>query len=118
MSNDEGRSAMKLQRVAVPDFDLEKTLDCGQVFHWERSGRGFAGAIGADYGVFFAGSSSSRNLRLVSKRSGDDGGRGLLSRPAHHSPTAVGMSGDFHLFVDETSGAHSPDFAGATETIW
>ena len=27
------------------DFDLEKTLNCGQVFHWERSGEGFVGAI-------------------------------------------------------------------------
>ena len=26
------------------------------------------------------------------------------------------MSGHLHLFVDETGGAHSPDFAGATET--
>jgi N-glycosylase/DNA lyase len=30
----------------VSDFDLEKTLNCGQVFHWERSGAGFVGAIG------------------------------------------------------------------------
>ena len=28
------------------DFDLEKTLNCGQVFHWEKSGAGFMGAIG------------------------------------------------------------------------
>ena len=37
---------MELRRVAAPDFDLEKTLNCGQVFHWERSGEGFVGAIG------------------------------------------------------------------------
>ena len=37
---------MKLREVAAPDFDLEKTLDSGQVFHWEKCGRGFAGAIG------------------------------------------------------------------------
>jgi N-glycosylase/DNA lyase len=37
---------MKLRRVAAPDFDLEKTLNCGQVFHWERTGGGYAGAIG------------------------------------------------------------------------
>jgi len=37
---------MKLRRVAAPDFDLEKTLNCGQVFHWEKSRDGFVGAIG------------------------------------------------------------------------
>src|SRR2546423_6644384 len=37
---------MKLRRLAAPDFDLEKTLNCGQVFHWESSGEGFVGAIG------------------------------------------------------------------------
>ena len=31
--------------IAVRDFDLEKTLNCGQVFHWEKSREGFVGAI-------------------------------------------------------------------------
>jgi N-glycosylase/DNA lyase len=35
-----------MKRIAAPDFDLEKTLNCGQVFHWEKSGEGFVGAIG------------------------------------------------------------------------
>jgi N-glycosylase/DNA lyase len=33
-------------KIRVRDFDLEKTLNCGQVFHWEKSGEGFVGAIG------------------------------------------------------------------------
>lgn len=33
-------------KIQVQDFDLEKTLNCGQVFHWEKSGEGFVGAIG------------------------------------------------------------------------
>ena len=37
---------MTLGRIAAPEFDLEKTLNCGQVFHWEKAGDGFAGAIG------------------------------------------------------------------------
>ena len=37
---------MKLAEIAAPDFDLEKTLNSGQVFHWEKIGNGFAGAIG------------------------------------------------------------------------
>src|SRR5213075_1172084 len=35
-----------MMKIAAPDFDLEKTLNCGQVFHWEKSGAGFVGAIG------------------------------------------------------------------------
>jgi N-glycosylase/DNA lyase len=32
--------------ISAPDFDLEKTLDSGQVFHWEKVGKGFVGTIG------------------------------------------------------------------------
>ena len=32
--------------IPAPDFDLEKTLDSGQVFHWEKVGKGFVGTIG------------------------------------------------------------------------
>jgi N-glycosylase/DNA lyase len=37
---------MKLTQIAASDFDLEKTLNCGQVFHWDRIGDGYIGAIG------------------------------------------------------------------------
>ena len=37
---------MKLATIPAPDFDLEKTLDSGQVFHWQKVGDGFVGAIG------------------------------------------------------------------------
>jgi N-glycosylase/DNA lyase len=37
---------MKLVEISAPDFDLEKTLDSGQVFHWAKLGNGFFGAIG------------------------------------------------------------------------
>src|SRR5436190_11027487 len=36
---------MKFTKIRAPDFHLEKTLDSGQVFHWEKSGDGFVGAI-------------------------------------------------------------------------
>jgi N-glycosylase/DNA lyase len=39
-------SFMKLSKISAPDFDLEKTLDSGQVFHWEKMGVGFVGMIG------------------------------------------------------------------------
>jgi N-glycosylase/DNA lyase len=38
---------MKLSTINAPDFDLEKTLHCGQVFHWEKCGAGHVGALGA-----------------------------------------------------------------------
>ncbi len=31
--------------IPAPDFDLENTLNSGQVFHWERIGNGFVGTI-------------------------------------------------------------------------
>jgi N-glycosylase/DNA lyase len=37
---------VKLTEIAASDFDLEKTLNSGQVFHWEKLDNGFAGAIG------------------------------------------------------------------------
>src|SRR5262245_25861771 len=36
---------MKFTKIRAPYFDLEKTLDSGQVFHWERLGNGFVGTI-------------------------------------------------------------------------
>jgi N-glycosylase/DNA lyase len=32
--------------MRAADFDLEKTLNSGQVFHWEKYGNGFVGTIG------------------------------------------------------------------------
>jgi N-glycosylase/DNA lyase len=32
--------------ISVPDFDLAMTLDSGQVFHWQKAGKGFVGTIG------------------------------------------------------------------------
>ncbi len=37
---------MDLMRIEAPDFDLAMTLNSGQVFHWEKYGNGFVGAIG------------------------------------------------------------------------
>jgi N-glycosylase/DNA lyase len=37
---------MRLTEIPAPDFDLEKTLNSGQVFHWEKIDNGFIGAIG------------------------------------------------------------------------
>jgi N-glycosylase/DNA lyase len=37
---------MRFTKIRASDFDLEKTLDSGQVFHWEKIDDGFVGAIG------------------------------------------------------------------------
>jgi N-glycosylase/DNA lyase len=37
---------MKFTKIRAPEFDLEKTLHSGQVFHWQKAGDGFAGTIG------------------------------------------------------------------------
>ena len=37
---------MKFTKILAPDFDLEKTVNSGQVFHWQKVGDGFVGAIG------------------------------------------------------------------------
>jgi N-glycosylase/DNA lyase len=39
-------SCVQLAKIPAPDFDLAMTLGSGQVFHWERLGDGFIGAIG------------------------------------------------------------------------
>ncbi len=41
-----GEEDERLVAMGVEDFDLAGTLSCGQVFHWERSGAGWVGAIG------------------------------------------------------------------------
>jgi N-glycosylase/DNA lyase len=42
---------MRLKGLEAPDFDLARTLDSGQVFHWEKCGDGYAGTIDAE-GVY------------------------------------------------------------------
>jgi N-glycosylase/DNA lyase len=37
---------MNMIKIVAPDFDLEKTLDSGQVFHWKKTNKGFFGTIG------------------------------------------------------------------------
>ena len=37
---------MRFTKIRAPDFDLEKTVNSGQVFHWQKVGDGFVGAIG------------------------------------------------------------------------
>jgi N-glycosylase/DNA lyase len=58
---------MALAHLTATDFDLEKTLNCGQVFHWEKKGAGYVAAIGAKAayveqrsdGLFFEGVDAS-----------------------------------------------------------
>jgi len=58
---------MKLTKIAAPDFNLAMTLDSGQVFHWEKTGAGFIGAIG-ERSVYVE---QRGNLLFVNQRSAD-----------------------------------------------
>ncbi len=42
---------MNFTKIRAPEFDLAKTLDSGQVFHWEKADGGFVGTI-ADRAVY------------------------------------------------------------------
>jgi N-glycosylase/DNA lyase len=65
---------MRLLQTPAPDFDLARTLDSGQVFHWENRGRGYVGAIGANAAfveqrgerLFFAGVTATTLARYFS----------------------------------------------------
>jgi len=131
--------------ISAPDFDLEKTLDSGQVFHWEKAAKGFVGTIG-DCAIYIEqgpnvlaawnneekldGAKPSSLQRLIanyfaldhpcviSERSGYQRGTTLLSRPTNHSPAEMGMPGYVHLFVDETGGTYSSDLTRAPATLW
>src|SRR5215471_19379491 len=78
---------------------------------WRREREG-------DQSLLRARSSVERNLRFVSGRRGNERGAFFLPRASNHSPTEVGMSGDVHLFVDETGRAHPADLAKTPGTIW
>ena len=46
MTNAECRMTKERIEILARDFDLEKTLDSGQVFHWEKIDNRFVGTIG------------------------------------------------------------------------
>src|SRR6266480_1682021 len=74
---------MKLTRISAQDFDLEKTLDSGQVFHWEKAGKGFVGAI-ADYAVYV-----ERNGDLLKGKM--EGGAPATPGSRELAPSVAGM---------------------------
>ena len=54
---------MNFKKNRAPDFDLEKTLDSGQVFHWQKVGDGFVGTIG-DLAVYLEQDSTVLKVRF------------------------------------------------------
>ena len=58
---------MKFTKLRAPDFDLEKTLDSGQVFHWEKVLHGFVGTIG-DLPVHLEQEGRALKVRLASRQ--------------------------------------------------
>lgn len=63
-----------LRAIAAPEFDLGRTLDSGQVFHWEKHGAGYSGTIGENGAyveqragrIFFSGLSAKIITRYFS----------------------------------------------------
>src|SRR5882724_8769420 len=53
---------MKLVEISAPEFDLAMTLNSGQVFHWQKVGDGFGGAIG-ERGVYVEQSGNVLRIR-------------------------------------------------------
>ena len=63
-------------KIAAPDFDLEKTLNSGQVFHWEQMGGGFVGLIGDEpFYVEQRGEKLHMNVASASSRCGEEHGQ-------------------------------------------
>ncbi|HEY4284774.1 MAG TPA: DNA glycosylase [Chthoniobacterales bacterium] len=52
-------------KIPAPDFDLEKTLSSGQVFHWVAEGDGFYGLIG-DLPVYVEQSNATLRVKVAS----------------------------------------------------
>jgi N-glycosylase/DNA lyase len=53
---------VRLTEIRAPEFDLEMTLNSGQVFHWDKADAGFIGAIG-DLPVYVEQSESILKVR-------------------------------------------------------
>jgi N-glycosylase/DNA lyase len=82
-------------KIVAPDFDLEKTLNCGQVFHWQRIENAFCGAIdetplvveqhGGTLKVDAAATELDRLKRSSSKRAGKvEARQDLVSLVTHY----------------------------------
>src|ERR1700730_3564620 len=62
-------------KIPASDFDLAKTLDSGQVFHWQKLDNGFVGAIGdcavyvEQQGDLLRAKFGARNLDLLDRAS-------------------------------------------------
>jgi N-glycosylase/DNA lyase len=78
---------MKFIEISAPDFDLAKTLDSGQVFHWEKIGVGRVGAI-AGYAVYLEQNGDLLKGKMESGAPVTPGSREL-------APSVAGMVRDY-----------------------
>jgi N-glycosylase/DNA lyase len=70
-------------KIPIRDFDLEKTVNSGQVFHWEKVGEGFVGAIG-DRAIFVEQHGDFLKVRDGEPPSPTRGPRALPGTVAHY----------------------------------
>jgi len=128
---------MKLREFAAPDFDLAMTLDSGQVFHWEKLGRGFVGAIdetavyiskwqtlnfsGAPAQAIVAYFGLDHPLDEICATFPSDAtmkfGPRICQGLRIIRQSKWGMPGDFYLLLDETGGAYPADLGSSSPSI-
>ena len=61
------RLLVTLTEISATDFDLTKTLESGQVFHWEKIDKGFGGTIG-DQAVYVEQRGDALKIRASQKQ--------------------------------------------------
>jgi N-glycosylase/DNA lyase len=66
---------MKFTEISAADFNLALTLDSGQVFHWDKVGRGFVGMIG-NSAVYIEQDGNALLAKMASASSGSRLNRG------------------------------------------
>ncbi len=76
---------MHFTEIAAPNFDLEKTLNSGQVFHWEKIDGGFCGTIG-EMPVFV-----QQHGDILEARFGRTSVRAGLAFPACETPVRLSL---------------------------
>jgi len=72
-----------LREIAAPDFDLARTLDSGQVFHWEKYRDGYAGAINSK-GVYVEQRGHRLKVALASSRDNKEHGQDAQATIRHY----------------------------------
>src|SRR4051794_35563956 len=106
---------MRPIEIHAPDFDLEKTLDSGQVFHWQRAGAGFVGTIG-QYAIY-AEQDDVLKVRFGGTPKPTRGARVLPRIVAHYFALDHPLADICHSFPDDAVMNDARDFCRGVRII-